>query len=189
MFRPTASTFFPVPSRLPCQPIPPRDHLTPIHSYRPLRIFSHHHPPCPFQQQRLLYRAASHRPALQATTLSDCHSSLQTNPSRCIALIPCASRARQLPHKFKTLRRHNRLPRPAAFLAAATLVCPDRVYPNYLTGLISAGHNFRKSAAGAFGPDLAKKLNQLVKMEKNCMRTMELVGRERMESAVSLTTL
>ena len=43
----------------------------------------------------------------------------------------------------------------------------------------------RKSTAGAFGPDLAKKLSQLVKMEKNVMRSMELVGRERMEVAVS----
>jgi hypothetical protein len=48
-----------------------------------------------------------------------------------------------------------------------------------------AGHAFRKNAAGAFGPDLAKKLSQLVKMEKNVMRSMELVGRERMEVAVS----
>lgn len=46
------------------------------------------------------------------------------------------------------------------------------------------GHAFRKSTAGAFGPDLAKKLSQLVKMEKNVMRSMELVGRERMEVAV-----
>ena len=46
------------------------------------------------------------------------------------------------------------------------------------------GHAFRKSTAGAFGPDLAKKLAILVKMEKNVMRSMELVGRERMEVAV-----
>jgi hypothetical protein len=55
-------------------------------------------------------------------------------------------------------------------------------------GLIAVftGHNFRKSVhPGAFGPDLAKKLSQLVKMEKNVMRSMELVGRERMEVAVS----
>ncbi len=50
----------------------------------------------------------------------------------------------------------------------------------------TAGHAFRKSTAGAFGPDLAKKLSQLVKMEKNVMRSMELVGRERMEVAVRL---
>lgn len=47
-----------------------------------------------------------------------------------------------------------------------------------------AGHSFRSKTAGAFGPDLAKKLTQLVKMEKNLMRSMELVGRERMEVAV-----
>jgi sphingolipid long chain base-responsive protein PIL1/LSP1 len=46
------------------------------------------------------------------------------------------------------------------------------------------GHAFRKQAAGAFGPELAKKLSQLVKMEKNVMRSMELVGKERMEVAV-----
>jgi hypothetical protein len=48
----------------------------------------------------------------------------------------------------------------------------------------STGHVFRRQAAGAFGPDLSKKLSQLVKMEKNVMRSMELVGRERMEVAV-----
>jgi Eisosome component PIL1 len=54
-----------------------------------------------------------------------------------------------------------------------------------LTTLDNTGHVFRRQAAGAFGPDLAKKLSQLVKMEKNVMRSMELVGRERMEVAVS----
>jgi hypothetical protein len=49
------------------------------------------------------------------------------------------------------------------------------------------GHSFRRSAAGAFGPELAKKLTQLVKMEKNLMRSMELVGRERMEVAQQLS--
>jgi Eisosome component PIL1 len=49
----------------------------------------------------------------------------------------------------------------------------------------SLGHALRKQTAGQFGPDLAKKLSQLVKMEKNVMRSMELVGRERMEVAVS----
>ncbi|MCJ1239590.1 Eisosome core component [Varicellaria rhodocarpa] len=54
-------------------------------------------------------------------------------------------------------------------------------------GKASIGHAFRKSTAGAFGPDLAKKLSQLVKMEKNVMRSMELVGRERMEVAQQLS--
>ncbi|KAI9748572.1 MAG: Eisosome core component [Chaenotheca gracillima] len=52
---------------------------------------------------------------------------------------------------------------------------------------LSSGHAFRRSTAGAFGPDLAKKLSQLVKMEKNVMRSMELVGRERMEVAQQLS--
>ncbi|KAK5943375.1 lipid-binding protein [Knufia obscura] len=56
-----------------------------------------------------------------------------------------------------------------------------------LFGRSNFGHNFRSKAAGAFGPDLAKKLTQLVKMEKNVMRTMELVGRERMEVAQQLS--
>lgn len=51
----------------------------------------------------------------------------------------------------------------------------------------SSGHAFRKSTAGAFGPDLSKKLSQLVKMEKNVMRSMELVGRERREVARQLS--
>lgn len=46
------------------------------------------------------------------------------------------------------------------------------------------GHALRRNAAGAFGPDLAKKLAQLVKMEKNVMRSLELVAKERMEVAV-----
>lgn len=59
-----------------------------------------------------------------------------------------------------------------------------------LTTTCNLGHSFRKSVhPGAFGPDLAKKLSQLVKMEKNVMRSMELVGRERMEVAVCSTWL
>jgi len=46
------------------------------------------------------------------------------------------------------------------------------------------GHALRGKTAGAFGPDLAKKLAQLVKMEKNVMRSLELVAKERMEVAV-----
>jgi hypothetical protein len=55
----------------------------------------------------------------------------------------------------------------------------------FIISLIILGHALRKQTAGQFGPDLAKKLSQLVKMEKNVMRSMELVGRERMEVAVS----
>ncbi|RKF56213.1 Sphingolipid long chain base-responsive protein PIL1 [Erysiphe neolycopersici] len=52
-----------------------------------------------------------------------------------------------------------------------------------LFGKSGIGHALRRQTAGQFGPDLAKKLSQLVKMEKNVMRSMELVSRERMEVA------
>lgn len=50
----------------------------------------------------------------------------------------------------------------------------------------ATGHALRGKAAGAFGPDLAKKLTQLVKMEKNVMRSLEQVAKERMEVAVRI---
>jgi hypothetical protein len=59
------------------------------------------------------------------------------------------------------------------------------VYEFILLMCMEIGHALRRQTAGQFGPDLAKKLSQLVKMEKNVMRSMELVGRERMEVAVS----
>ncbi|KAI0015405.1 Eisosome component PIL1-domain-containing protein [Xylariomycetidae sp. FL0641] len=54
-------------------------------------------------------------------------------------------------------------------------------------GKASLGHVLRRGAAGTFGPELAKKLTQLVKMEKNVMHSMELVARERMEVAQQLS--
>ena len=53
--------------------------------------------------------------------------------------------------------------------------------------LTPLGHALRRNAAGAFGPDLSKKLTQLVKMEKNVMRSMELVAKERMDVAQQLS--
>ncbi|PWY91215.1 hypothetical protein BO70DRAFT_410989 [Aspergillus heteromorphus CBS 117.55] len=58
---------------------------------------------------------------------------------------------------------------------------------NRLFGKGGFGHALRKNTAGAFGPDLARKLSQLVKMEKNVMRSMEMVSRERMETAQQLS--
>lgn len=52
-----------------------------------------------------------------------------------------------------------------------------------------SGHALRRNAGGAFGPDLAKKLSQLVKMEKNVMRSLEQVAKERMEVAVHSISL
>jgi seryl-tRNA synthetase len=51
----------------------------------------------------------------------------------------------------------------------------------------TAGHVIRGKTAGAFSPDLAKKLAQLVKLEKNVMRSLEMVAKERMDVAQHLS--
>ncbi|SPO02333.1 probable meiotic expression up-regulated protein 14 [Cephalotrichum gorgonifer] len=56
-----------------------------------------------------------------------------------------------------------------------------------LFGRSGIGHAIRGRTAGAFGPDLSKKLTQLVKMEKNLMRSLELCAKERMEVAHQLS--
>ncbi|KAL2107171.1 hypothetical protein VUR80DRAFT_5587 [Thermomyces stellatus] len=56
-----------------------------------------------------------------------------------------------------------------------------------LFGRSGLGHAIRGRTAGAFGPDLSKKLTQLVKMEKNLMRSLELCAKERMEVAQQLS--
>ncbi|KAG5437216.1 hypothetical protein PCANB_001007 [Pneumocystis canis] len=58
---------------------------------------------------------------------------------------------------------------------------------NRFFSLRSIGHSFRKSSAAIFAPDLSKRLAVLVKMEKNVMRSYELVGRERKEVAKQLS--
>ncbi|CAJ2500087.1 Uu.00g029400.m01.CDS01 [Anthostomella pinea] len=65
---------------------------------------------------------------------------------------------------------------------------PSSTKSGRLFGKGGFGHALRRNAAGAFGPDLAKKLTQLVKMEKNVMRSLELVAKERMEVASQLST-
>ncbi|XXH05636.1 hypothetical protein Hte_012071 [Hypoxylon texense] len=64
---------------------------------------------------------------------------------------------------------------------------PSSTKSGRLFGKGGFGHALRRNAAGAFGPDLAKKLTQLVKMEKNVMRSLELVAKERMEVAQQLS--
>lgn len=64
---------------------------------------------------------------------------------------------------------------------------PSTTKSGRLFGKSTLGHALRRNAAGAFGPDLAKKLTQLVKMEKNVMRSLEQVAKERMEVASQLS--
>lgn len=47
---------------------------------------------------------------------------------------------------------------------------------------------FRKNAAANFGPELARKLSTLIKLEKNVLRSVELVARERREVAKQLSS-
>lgn len=63
---------------------------------------------------------------------------------------------------------------------------PSSTKSGRLFGRGRLGHALRRNTAGAFGPDLAKKLAQLVKMEKNVMRSLEMVAKERMDVAVRL---
>jgi hypothetical protein len=64
---------------------------------------------------------------------------------------------------------------------------PSSTKSGRIFGKGSFGHALRRNAGGAFGPDLAKKLSQLVKMEKNVMRSLETVAKERMEVAQQLS--
>ncbi|CCE72646.1 Piso0_000235 [Millerozyma farinosa CBS 7064] len=47
--------------------------------------------------------------------------------------------------------------------------------------------SFRKTVAGATGPELSRKLSQYIKMEKNVMRAIELTARERRDVAKQLS--
>ncbi|ELR03098.1 Eisosome core component [Pseudogymnoascus destructans] len=64
---------------------------------------------------------------------------------------------------------------------------PSTTKSGRIFGRGGIGHGLRKHAAGFGSTELSKKLAQLVKMEKNVMRSMELVGRERMEVAQQLS--
>ncbi|SCU78198.1 LAME_0A03664g1_1 [Lachancea meyersii CBS 8951] len=54
-------------------------------------------------------------------------------------------------------------------------------------GKASIATSFRKNAAGNFGPDLARKLSQLVKTEKGVLRALEVVAMERRAAAKQLS--
>jgi hypothetical protein len=90
----------------------------------------------------------------------------------------------------QTPHRPAQSPRRVVAHMAKTFTFATDVYSRCFLELVltfcRTGHTFRKNTAGTFGPDLAKKLSTLVKMEKNVMRSMELVGKERMEVAVCL---
>jgi hypothetical protein len=54
-------------------------------------------------------------------------------------------------------------------------------------GKAGIASTFRKNAAANFGPELARKLSALIKLEKDVLRSIELVARERREVAKQLS--
>ena len=54
-------------------------------------------------------------------------------------------------------------------------------------GRASLASTFRKNAAGSFGPELSRKLSQLIKTEKGVLRAMEVVANERRAAARQLS--
>ncbi|QLG74863.1 hypothetical protein HG535_0H01900 [Zygotorulaspora mrakii] len=54
-------------------------------------------------------------------------------------------------------------------------------------GKASVATSFRKNAAGNFGPELARKLSQLVTTEKGVLRSLEVVSNERRAAARQLS--
>lgn len=64
---------------------------------------------------------------------------------------------------------------------------PSSTKTNRFFGKGSLSHNLRRTTAGSFGPELARRLAVLVKMEKNVMRSIELVANERKEVAKQLS--
>ncbi len=87
-------------------------------------------------------------------------------------------------HRTYSLRENRA---PTASQIASPPPPPSTTKSGRFFGKGSLSHSFRRSAAGSLGPDLAKKLAQLIKMEKNVMRSVELVARERREVAKQLS--
>lgn len=58
---------------------------------------------------------------------------------------------------------------------------------NRIFGSHSLSQAFRRSSAGAFGPEMARKLSQLIKMEKSVMRSTESAARSRKDVAKQLS--
>ncbi|CCF60501.1 hypothetical protein KAFR_0K01470 [Kazachstania africana CBS 2517] len=64
---------------------------------------------------------------------------------------------------------------------------PTSTTKNKFFGKGGLAFQLRKNAAGAFGPELSRKLSQLVKIEKNVLRSMEIAANERREAAKQLS--
>lgn len=64
---------------------------------------------------------------------------------------------------------------------------PPSTTKNRFFGKGGLAYSFRKNTAGAFGPELSRKLSQLVKTEKNVLRSIEVAANERRDAARQLS--
>lgn len=64
---------------------------------------------------------------------------------------------------------------------------PPSSTKNRFFGKGGLAYTFRKNTAGAFGPELSRKLSQLVKIEKNVLRSIEVAANERRDAAKQLS--
>ncbi|SCU78827.1 LAME_0A05996g1_1 [Lachancea meyersii CBS 8951] len=64
---------------------------------------------------------------------------------------------------------------------------PPATTKNRFFGRGGLANSLRKNTAGAFGPELARKLSQLVKIEKNVLRSIEVAANERRDAARQLS--
>lgn len=88
-------------------------------------------------------------------------------------------------HRTYSLRS-NRAP-TASDLQNPIPVPPSSTKSPRFFGPGGLANSFRRSTAGSFGPELSRKLAQLVKMEKNVMRAIEVCSRERRDAARQLS--
>ena len=86
-------------------------------------------------------------------------------------------------HKTYSLR-NARAPTAAELQAPPP---PPSTTKSRFFGKASLASTFRKNAAGNFGPELSRKLSQLVKTEKGVLRAMEVVANERRAAARQLS--
>ncbi|QLQ79249.1 hypothetical protein HG537_0B05960 [Torulaspora globosa] len=86
-------------------------------------------------------------------------------------------------HRTYSLRSNRA---PTASQLAAPPPPPSSTKSKFF-GKASIATSFRKNAAGNFGPELARKLSQLVTTEKGVLRSMEVVANERRAAARQLS--
>lgn len=86
-------------------------------------------------------------------------------------------------HKTYSLR-NSRAPTAAELQAPPP---PPSTTKSRFFGRASLASTFRKNAAGNFGPELSRKLSQLIKTEKGVLRAMEVVANERRAAARQLS--